>query len=97
MRLFADLSLDNPIPDHTTIMNFRHLLEGHKLTHQFFKEVNKYLSDADTYLKEGSIVDATIIEAASSMKNKTKERDPEIHKNQKGEAVVLSLKSQNWR
>ena len=64
MRLFADLSLDNPIPDHTTIMNFRHLLEKHKLSRQLFKEVNKWLSEAGFYLKEGTIVNATIIEAA---------------------------------
>ncbi len=79
MRLFADLSLDKPIPDHTTIMNFRHLLEKHKLSRQLFKEVNRWLSDAGIYLKEGTIVDATIIEAASSTKNKAKERDPEMH------------------
>jgi len=42
MRLFTGLSLDTPIPDHTTIMNFRHLLEKHKLSRQLFKEVNKW-------------------------------------------------------
>jgi IS5 family transposase len=46
MCLFADLSLDKPIPDHTTIMNFRHLLEKHKLSSLLFKEVSKWLSDA---------------------------------------------------
>jgi IS5 family transposase len=76
MRLFSGLSLDSPIPDHTTIMNFRHLLEKHKLSRQFFKEVNKWLSSAGIYLKEGTIVDATIIEAASSTKNKAKVEHP---------------------
>jgi IS5 family transposase len=65
-------------------MNFRHLLEKHKLSRQLFKEVNRWLSDAGIYLKEGTIVDATIIEAASSTKNKTKERDLEMHQAQKG-------------
>ncbi|AWY01117.1 hypothetical protein A8139_14885 [Marinomonas primoryensis] len=47
MRLFSGLSLDCPIPDHTTIMNFRHLLEKHKLSRQLFKEVNRWLSGMD--------------------------------------------------
>ena len=58
-------------------MNFRHLLEKPKLSRQLFKEVNKWLSGAGIYLKEGTIVDATIIKAASPAKNKTKARDPE--------------------
>jgi IS5 family transposase len=53
-------------------MNFRHLLEKHKLLRPLFKEVNKWLPDTGIYLKEGTIVDATIIEAASSTKNKAK-------------------------
>ena len=93
MRLFAGLSLDRAIPDHTTIMNFRHLLEKHKLSRQLFKEVNKWLSSAGIYLKEGTIVDATIIEAASSTKNKAKERDPEMHQTQKGKQWFFGLKA----
>lgn len=57
-------------------MNFRHLLEKHKLARKLFKEVNRWLSGAGIYLKKGTIVDATIIEAASSTKNKAKQRDP---------------------
>lgn len=53
MRLFAGLSLDSPIHNYTTIMSFRHLLEKHKLSRQLFKEVNRWLSDAGIYLKEG--------------------------------------------
>lgn len=93
MRLFAGLSLDSAIPDHTTIMNFRHLLEKHKLSCQLFKEVNKWLSNAGIYLKEGTIVDATIIEAASSTKNKAKARDPEMHQTQKGKQWFFGLKA----
>ncbi|RCW90107.1 transposase-like protein DUF772 [Marinomonas foliarum] len=84
MRLFAGLSLEGAIPDHTTIMNFRHLLEKHKLGRKLFKEVHKWLSDSGIYFKEGTIVDATIIEAASSTKNKAKSRDPEMHQTKKG-------------
>ena len=93
MRLFAGLSLEGAIPDHTTIMNFRHLLEKHKLSRQLFKEVSKWLSSAGIYLKEGTIVDATIIEAASSTKNKAKARDPEMHQTQKGKQWFFGLKA----
>ncbi len=75
MRLFAGLSLDKAIPDHTTILKFRHLLERQGLARQVFEEVNQWLSEAGVLLKEGSLVDATIIEAPSSTKNKTGERD----------------------
>ncbi|WP_236037353.1 IS5 family transposase [Marinomonas vulgaris] len=88
MRLFAGLSLDNAIPDHTTIMNFRHLLEKHKLSRQLFQGVNKWLSSAGIYLKEG-----TIVEAASSTKNKAKARDPEMHQTQKGKQWFFGLKA----
>jgi len=93
MRLFAGLSLDSAIPDHTTIMNFRHLLEKHKLSRQLFQEVNKWLSSAGVYLKEATIVDATIIETASSTKNKAKARDPEMHQTQKGKQWFFGLKA----
>tara|TARA_R110001606_G_scaffold145471_1_gene285389 strand:- start:1712 stop:2077 length:366 start_codon:yes stop_codon:yes gene_type:complete len=73
-------------------MNFRHLLEKHKLSRQLFKEVNRWLSDAGIYLKEGTIVGATIIEAASSTKNKAKESDPEMHQTQKGKQWFFGLK-----
>lgn len=93
MRLFAGLSLEGAIPDHTTIMNFRHLLEKHKLGRKLFKEVNKWLSDSGIYFKEGTIVDATIIEAASSTKNKSNARDPEMHQTQKGKQWFFGLKA----
>lgn len=68
MRLFAGLSLDRPIPDNTTIMNFRHLLERHNLARTIFDEVVRWPSDAGVLLKEGSLMDATIIEAPNSTK-----------------------------
>ena len=74
-------------------MNFRHLLEKHKLFRQLFKEVNKWFSSTGIYLKESTIVDATIIEAASSTKNKAKARAPEMHQIQKGKQWFFGLKA----
>lgn len=93
MRLFAGLSLDNTIPDHTTIMNFRHLLERHCLARQIFTEVNDWLSEAGVLVKEGTIMDATIIEAPSSTKNKVGERDPEMHQTKKGNQWHFGMKA----
>jgi transposase, IS5 family len=90
IRLFAGLSLEGAIPDHTTIMN---LLEKHKLGRKLFKEVNKWLPDSGIHFKEGTIVDATIIEAASSTKNKSNARDPEIHQTKKGNQWFFGLKA----
>ena len=83
MRLFAGLSLDKAIPDHSTILKFRHLLEQHGLARQIFDEVNQWLSEAGVLIKEGSLIDATIIEAPSSTKNRSGERDPEMHQTKK--------------
>jgi IS5 family transposase len=63
MRLFAGLSLDKPIPDETTILNFRHLLEANELAPEILGRVNAYLGRKGLMLKRGSIVDATIIAA----------------------------------
>jgi len=93
IRLFAGLSLDKPIPDHTTIMNFRHLLERKKLARKIFKEVNQWLTEAGVLLKEGTLVDATIIEAPTSTKNKTGERDPEMHQAKKGNQWHFGMKA----
>ena len=83
MRLFAKLSLDQAIPDRTTIMNFRHLLEQHQLARQLFDAVNLWLSDAGIMMKQGTLVDATLIEAPCSTKNKRGERDGEMHQTKK--------------
>tara|TARA_R110001583_G_scaffold185625_1_gene345865 strand:- start:15398 stop:16363 length:966 start_codon:yes stop_codon:yes gene_type:complete len=93
MRLFAGLSLDRAIPDHTTIMNFRHLLERHGLSRKIFKEVNDWLTEAGVLLKEGTLMDATIIEAPCSTKNKAGERDPEMHPTKKGNQWHFGLKA----
>ena len=93
MRQFAQLSLDKAIPDRTTIMNFRHLLEKHKLTRQLFKTVNQWLSDCGVMMTQGTLVDATIIEAPSSTKNKKNERDPDMHQTKKGNEWHFGMKA----
>ena len=87
MRRFAGIELgDDRIPDETTILNFRHLLEKHKLTEKLFGEVNAYLADKGVTLRSGTLVDATIIDAPSSTKNKAKARDPEMSSTKNGVA-----------
>jgi len=93
MRLFAGLSSTGTIPDHTTIMNFRHLLERHGLARKIFEEVSTWLSEAGVLLKEGTLMDATIIEAPSSTKNKLGQRDPEMHQTKKGNQWHFGLKA----
>ena len=93
MRQFAHLSLDKAIPDRTTIMNFRHLLEKNKLTRQLFKTVNQWLSDCGVMMTQGTLVDATIIEAPSSTKNKKNERDPDMHQTKKGNEWLFGMKA----
>ncbi len=93
MRLFATLSLDQAIPDRTTIMNFRHLLEQHRLARQLFDAVNQWLSDAGIMMKQGTLVDATLIEAPCSTKNKRGERDGEMHQTKKGNQWYFGMKA----
>jgi len=78
LRAFAHLSLGESIPDETTILNFRHLLEANDLAEDILKAVNAHLARKGLLLKRGSIVDATIIAAPSSTKNADGERDPEM-------------------
>ena len=93
MRLFAKLSLDQAIPDRTTIMNFRHLLEQHQLARQLFDAVNLWLSDAGIMMKQGTLDDATLIEAPCSTKNKRGERDGEMHQTKKGNQWYFGMKA----
>jgi IS5 family transposase len=91
MRKFAGLKLHR-LPDETTILNFRHFLEHHGLGKVLFKEVNKHLEKNGLILREGSIVDATIISAPSSTKNNTGQRDPEMHQTKKGNEWHFGMK-----
>ena len=81
------------VPDATTLLKFRHLLERHELTKQLFAEVNALLAERGAFLREGTIVDATIIAAPPSTKNKAKERDPEMHQTKKGNAWRFGMKA----
>jgi IS5 family transposase len=84
MRRFAEIELaQDAIPDETTILNFRHLLEKHQLTEKIFAEVRQLLEEKRLLLKSGTIVDATIISAPSSTKNASKSRDPEMRQGKK--------------
>ena len=92
MRRFAGLRLSDRLPDESTILNFRHLLERHKLGKKLFDAVNIHLKSEGLALREGSIVDATIISAPTSTKNKTGERDPAMHQVKKGNEWYFGMK-----
>ena len=92
VRRFAGLSLAEPLPDETTILNFRHLLERRELGRGLFEEINRHLEAQGLRLKEGTIVDASIIEAPSSTKNRAGERDPEMHQTKKGNQWHFGMK-----
>ena len=93
LRAFARLSLSEPIPDETTILNFRHLLEANDLAEDILEAVNAHLARKGLLLKKGSIVDATIIAAPSSTKNAEGERDPEMHQTKKGNQWHFGMKA----
>ncbi|MFS1526117.1 IS5 family transposase [Microbulbifer sp. 2304DJ12-6] len=93
MRNFAGLRLAGRIPDETTILNFRRLLEKNDLGRKLFEELNVYLREKGMMLREGTIVDATIISAPSSTKNQAKERDPEMHQTKKGNTWHFGMKT----
>jgi IS5 family transposase len=94
MRRFAGLELgDDAIPDETTILNFRHLLERHDLTRAIFEAVNAYLRERGILLREGTLVDATLIDAPSSTKNKQGARDPEMSSTKKGNTWYFGMKA----
>ncbi|MGF6509419.1 IS5 family transposase [Paraburkholderia sp. 32] len=78
------------MPDATTLLKFRRLLETLKLGEQLFAEVSRVLQASGMKLKSGTIVDATIIGAPSSTKNEQKARDPEMHQTRKGKQSCVS-------
>ena len=94
MRRFAGIELgDDRIPDETTILNFRHLLERHGLTEAIFADVNAHLADKGITLRSGTLVDATIIDAPSSTKNQARARDPEMSSTKKGNDWYFGMKA----
>src|ERR1700755_2628393 len=93
MRRFAGVELsDDVVPDETTILRFRHLLENHKLTEAIFERINGVLEAKGLLLRSGTIVDATMIAAPSSTKNSTNSRDPEMRQEKKGNTWHFGMK-----
>lgn len=93
MRRFTRVELgEDVVPDESTILRFRHLLEEHRLTATMFEAVNELLTDKRLLLKAGTIVDATIIAAPSSTKNASKTRDPEMKQTKKGKQWYFGMK-----
>lgn len=93
MRRFAHIELiEDALPDETTILNFRHLLERHGLTQQMLQLINELLHAHGCLLKGGTMVDATIIHASPSTKNRDRQRDPEMHQARKGKQWFFGMK-----
>jgi transposase, IS5 family len=94
LRGFAGIELNrDPVPDATTVLHFRHWLERHDLTKALFDEVGTMLEERGLLMRQGTIVDATIIAAPPSTKNKQKARDPEMHQTKKGNQWHFGMKA----
>ena len=94
MRAFVGIDLGRePVPDETTVMRFRHLLEARQLGARIFEEVGRVLQQRGLRLSKGTIVDATIIAAPSSTKNAEGKRDPEMHQVKKGNEWHFGMKA----
>lgn len=93
LRQFARLSSLDAIPDETTILNFRHLIEEYDLAQEIFGSVVRLLQRKGLMLKEGTMVDATIIDAPSSTKNEDGQRDPEMRQTKKGNNYFFGMKA----
>ena len=92
-REFAGLNWDTPVPDETTILRFRRLLEEHKLSAQILVLVNELLGAKGLMLRAGTVVDATLIAAPSSTKNASGERDPQMKQSKKGNQWHFGMKA----
>jgi IS5 family transposase len=97
MPLFRDFAglggWSSRLPDETTILRFRHLLEQHKLAPEILATVNDLLRDKGLMLRVGTVVDATLIAAPSSTKNQSGERDPQMHQSKKGNQWYFGMKA----
>ena len=94
LRGFAGIDLTvAAVPDETTILNFRHWLESHELSQALFAEVSAMLEERGLLMRQGTIVDATIIAASPSTKNKSKARDPDMHQTKKGNQWHFGMKA----
>ena len=86
------MTLSGPIPDESTILHFRHLLERHQLGEALLETINAHLAGQGLRLQAGTIVDASIIAAPSSTKNQDRARDPEMHQTKKGNEWHFGMK-----
>ena len=94
MREFVGIDLGRePVPDETTVCKFRHLLEEHALGGEMLETVNLHLQSKGVRITTGTIVDATIIHAPSSTKNREQQRDPEMHQTKKGNQWYFGMKA----
>ena len=94
MRQFASIDLGHePVPDETTVCKFRHLLEEHRLGEKILGKVNLHLQTRGVRITTGTIVDATILHAPSSTKNREQQRDPEMHQTKKGNQWYFGMKA----
>ena len=93
LRDFVGISGTQRIPDRVSILRFRHLLEEHDLSPKILQVINAKLAAQGLLLKTGTVVDATLIAAPSSTKNKTGERDPEMHQTKKGNQWHFGMKA----
>ncbi len=93
-RRFVGIELnEDAILDETTILEFRHLLECHGLTDRIFSEVNALVRERGLLLREGTLVDATLINAPSSTKSASGTRDPEMSQTRKGNQWYFGMKA----
>ena len=92
VRRFVGLRMPDPLPEETTILNFRHLLEERWLGQGLMEKINRHLASQGLRLRENTIVDASIIEAPSSTKNGAGERDPQMRQTKKGNAWHFDMK-----
>jgi transposase, IS5 family len=94
LRSFAGIDLGSEaVPDATTLLKFRHLLEAHDLGRCIFEEVGALLEEKKLLMREGTLIDATIIAAPSSTKNRRRERDPDMHQAKKGNQWYFGMKA----
>lgn len=93
LRGFARIELDGGVPDATTLLKFRRLLETKDLCRGLFTAINADLAERGLLLREGTLVDATLIAAPPSTKNKAKQRDPEMHQTRKGNQWYFGMKA----
>ena len=93
IQRFVGVSVRGPLPDATTILNFRHLLERHGLGDDLWAEITQHLAAQGVRLREGTIVDATILAAPASTKNRAQQRDPEMHQAKKGNQWYFGMQA----